>query len=177
MYIDEIDAIGKARQSSSSGGGGQERESTLNQLLVEMDGFSSEPGIIILASTNRADTLDKALLRPGRFDRQVMCDLPTLEERKELFAVHLKPLVLGVDPSEVRGGCARAFPRVCCPGCGIVLTFLELRGEIRSICFAFSSSFFWRAAEEVGGVTQNPQRQAPTRPLAHALYPTPNPSR
>lgn len=94
VYIDEIDAIGKARQESGQGGGSQERESTLNQLLVEMDGFGADNGVVVLASTNRADTLDKALLRPGRFDRHISCDLPSLEERAEIFAVHLKPIVL-----------------------------------------------------------------------------------
>jgi len=95
VYIDEIDAVGKAR-GSGGGGGNQERESTLNQLLVEMDGFGTEEGIIILASTNRADTLDKALLRPGRFDRQISCDLPTLDERKEIFDLYLRKIKLDV---------------------------------------------------------------------------------
>eukprot|EP00040_Diaphanoeca_grandis_P044548 m.12686 g.12686 ORF g.12686 m.12686 type:complete len:824 (+) comp9410_c0_seq1:301-2772(+) len=96
IYIDEIDAVGKAR-SSGGEGGNQERETTLNQLLVEMDGFNTESGIIILASTNRADTLDKALLRPGRFDRQIECDLPTLPERKQIFEVHLKPITMDTE--------------------------------------------------------------------------------
>lgn len=94
IYIDEIDAVGKARKSGNGQGGNQERETTLNQLLVEMDGFNSEKGIIILASTNRVDTLDKALLRPGRFDRQIACDLPSLSEREEIFAVHMQSIVL-----------------------------------------------------------------------------------
>lgn len=102
VYIDEIDAIGKKRQSSAQSGGGQERESTLNQLLVEMDGFATEPGVVMLASTNRADTLDAALLRPGRFDRQISCDLPTLDERIDLFNLHLKPLKLAIDQKRVR---------------------------------------------------------------------------
>eukprot|EP00035_Acanthoeca_spectabilis_P024306 m.453259 g.453259 ORF g.453259 m.453259 type:complete len:817 (+) comp20467_c0_seq1:229-2679(+) len=101
VYIDEIDAIGKKRQSSAQSGGGQERESTLNQLLVEMDGFGTEPGVVMLASTNRADTLDAALLRPGRFDRQISCDLPTLDERIDLFNLHLQPLKLAIDQERV----------------------------------------------------------------------------
>lgn len=92
VFIDEIDAIGRARSKSASMGGNDERESTLNQLLTEMDGFGTNSGIIILAATNRADILDKALLRAGRFDRQIHVDLPDLNERKEIFMVHLKPL-------------------------------------------------------------------------------------
>ncbi|XP_049811983.1 paraplegin [Schistocerca nitens] len=102
IYIDEIDAIGRKR----SGGVGQfdggvgEGEQTLNQLLVEMDGMASKEGVIMLASTNRADVLDKALLRPGRFDRHILIDLPTFEERKEIFEQHLKSICLS-EPPEV----------------------------------------------------------------------------
>ena len=92
VFIDEIDAIGRARSKSVSMGGNDERESTLNQLLTEMDGFGTNSGIIILAATNRADILDKALLRAGRFDRQIHVDLPDLNERKEIFMVHLRPI-------------------------------------------------------------------------------------
>jgi len=100
IFIDEIDAIGRARSKSPSMGGNDERESTLNQLLTEMDGFGTNSGVIILAATNRADILDKALLRAGRFDRQIHVDLPDLNERKAVFEVHLKPLKLDntVDP-------------------------------------------------------------------------------
>ncbi|MCD7815701.1 MAG: ATP-dependent zinc metalloprotease FtsH [Bacteroides sp.] len=97
IFIDEIDAVGRARGKNPSMGGNDERENTLNQLLTEMDGFGSNSGIIILAATNRVDILDKALLRAGRFDRQIYVDLPDLNERKEVFGVHLKPLKL--DPS------------------------------------------------------------------------------
>lgn len=92
VFIDEIDAIGRARSKTASMGGNDERESTLNQLLTEMDGFGTNSGIIILAATNRADVLDSALLRAGRFDRQIHVDLPDLTERKEIFMVHLRPL-------------------------------------------------------------------------------------
>ncbi len=92
VFIDEIDAIGRARSESVRTGGNDERESTLNQLLTEMDGFGTNSGIIILAATNRADILDKALLRAGRFDRQIHVDLPDLNERKEIFMVHLRPV-------------------------------------------------------------------------------------
>ena len=93
IFIDEIDAVGRARSHGATmGGGNDERESTLNQLLTEMDGFGTNSGVIILAATNRADILDKALLRAGRFDRQIHVDLPDLNERKEVFAVHLRPV-------------------------------------------------------------------------------------
>lgn len=92
IFIDEIDAVGRARSGKNSIGGNDERENTLNALLTEMDGFGTNSGVIILAATNRADMLDKALLRAGRFDRQIHVDLPDLQERKEIFQVHLKPL-------------------------------------------------------------------------------------
>ena len=94
IFIDEIDAVGRARSKGPNMGGNDERESTLNQLLTEMDGFGTNSGVIILAATNRADILDKALLRAGRFDRQIHVDLPDLNERKAVFEVHLKPLKL-----------------------------------------------------------------------------------
>ena len=92
IFIDEIDAVGRARGKNPSMGGNDERENTLNQLLTEMDGFGSNSGVIILAATNRVDILDKALLRAGRFDRQIHVDLPDLNERKEVFGVHLRPV-------------------------------------------------------------------------------------
>jgi ATP-dependent metalloprotease FtsH len=94
IFIDEIDAIGRARGRSISQGSNDERENTLNQLLTEMDGFGTNSGVIILAATNRADILDRALLRPGRFDRQIFVDLPDMNERKAVFQVHTKPLKL-----------------------------------------------------------------------------------
>ena len=92
IFIDEIDAVGRARGKNSMTGGNDERENTLNQLLTEMDGFGSNANVIVLAATNRADVLDKALMRPGRFDRQIFVDLPDVKEREQIFAVHLKPL-------------------------------------------------------------------------------------
>ena len=92
IFIDEIDAVGRARGRNAAMGGNDERESTLNQLLTEMDGFGTNSGVIIMAATNRADVLDKALLRAGRFDRQIHVDLPDLNERKEIFQVHLHPV-------------------------------------------------------------------------------------
>ena len=99
VFIDEIDAVGRARGKNNmmGGGGNDERESTLNQLLTEMDGFGSNSGVIILAATNRADVLDAALLRAGRFDRQIHVELPDLQERKEIFGVHLAPIKIDND--------------------------------------------------------------------------------
>lgn len=99
IYIDEIDAIGRQRSNSAQPTSGEE-EQTLNQLLVEMDGMASKEGVLMLASTNREDILDKALLRPGRFDRHILIDLPTLEERKEIFERHLESIVLEFEPSK-----------------------------------------------------------------------------
>lgn len=97
IFIDEIDAIGRARGKNNFTGGNDERENTLNQLLTEMDGFGTDTNVIVLAATNRADVLDKALMRAGRFDRLIHVDLPELNERKEIFEVHLEPLTLGTD--------------------------------------------------------------------------------
>ena len=99
IFIDEIDAIGRARGKNNFSGSNDERENTLNQLLTEMDGFGTNTNVIVVAATNRADVLDKALMRAGRFDRQIFVDLPDVRERKEIFEVHLKPLkkVKGLD--------------------------------------------------------------------------------
>jgi len=101
VFIDEIDAVGRARGKNPNMGANDERENTLNQLLTEMDGFGSNSGVIILAATNRADILDKALLRAGRFDRQINVDLPDINERHEIFNVHLRPIKIdeSVDPA------------------------------------------------------------------------------
>merc|ERR1711968_8088 len=94
VFIDEIDAVGRQRGRGGFSGGNDERENTLNQLLVEMDGFSPSTGVVVLAGTNRADILDQALLRPGRFDRQITVDKPDIRGRTEIFKVHLAPLNL-----------------------------------------------------------------------------------
>lgn len=94
VFIDEIDAVGRARGKTQFQGGNDERENTLNQLLVEMDGFSTDKGVILMAATNRPDILDTALLRPGRFDRQISIDPPDLKGRAQIFKVHLKKLKL-----------------------------------------------------------------------------------
>jgi cell division protease FtsH len=96
IFIDEIDAVGRSR-FSGIGGGHDEREQTLNALLVELDGFETSEGVIIIAATNRADVLDKALLRPGRFDRQIVVDLPNLQGREEILKIHAEKVTLGAD--------------------------------------------------------------------------------
>ncbi|XP_017137182.1 paraplegin [Drosophila miranda] len=112
IYIDEIDAIGRQRSGTESmgQGGSGESEQTLNQLLVEMDGMATREGVLMLASTNRADILDKALLRPGRFDRHILIDLPTLQERKEIFEKHLSSVKLDSPPSSMSQRLARLTP-------------------------------------------------------------------
>ncbi len=97
IFIDEIDAIGRARGKNNVTGGNDERENTLNQLLTEMDGFGTDTNVIVIAATNRSDVLDKALMRAGRFDRQIYIDLPDKNERKEIFEVHIKPLTMSND--------------------------------------------------------------------------------
>jgi len=115
VFIDEIDAVGRARGKAGLPGGNDERESTLNQLLTEMDGFSSNTNIIVMAATNRADVLDKALLRAGRFDRQIYVELPDLEERKAIFSVHMRNLKVNKDKSS-EGYIDRSFLAKQTPG-------------------------------------------------------------
>lgn len=110
IWIDEIDAIGKSRSGPNVRGGNDEREATLNQLLVEMDGFGSNDHVVVMAGTNRADVLDKALLRPGRFDRHIQIDLPTLEGRKDIYQVHLKNIKYDKDIAELAGKLAAMTP-------------------------------------------------------------------
>jgi AFG3 family protein len=110
VFIDEIDAVGRQRGRGGFGGGNDERENTLNQLLVEMDGFSPSTGVVVLAGTNRVDILDKALTRPGRFDRQITVDLPDLKGRKEVFLIHLKGIKLDGDAEDVAGRLAGLTP-------------------------------------------------------------------
>lgn len=110
IFIDEIDAIGKSRAKQSFGGGNDERESTLNQILTEMDGFNTTDQVVVLAGTNRADVLDKALMRPGRFDRHIAIDRPTMDGRKQIFAVHLKKIVTNEDLEHLKGRLAALTP-------------------------------------------------------------------
>ncbi|KAK7523910.1 putative mitochondrial inner membrane AAA protease Yta12 [Phyllosticta citriasiana] len=110
IFIDEIDAIGKSRSKNSMGGGDSERESTLNQILTEMDGFNTSEQVVVLAGTNRPDVLDKALMRPGRFDRHIAIDAPTMEGRKQIFAVHLKRIATREDIEFLTGRLAALTP-------------------------------------------------------------------
>mmetsp|Transcript_10977 Transcript_10977/g.12118 ORF Transcript_10977/g.12118 Transcript_10977/m.12118 type:complete len:906 (-) Transcript_10977:45-2762(-) len=110
IFIDEIDAVGRKRGRGNMSGGNDERENTLNQLLVEMDGFMPSSGVVVLAGTNRVDILDEALTRPGRFDRQIQVDKPDLQGRKEIFAVHLKGIVLDGPADEFSGRLAGLTP-------------------------------------------------------------------
>lgn len=116
IFIDEIDAIGRARGRGGFQGGNDERENTLNALLVEMDGFNTSKGIVVLAGTNRSDVLDKALLRPGRFDRMIHIENPDIKAREEIFLVHLRPLKLAKPPSEYATRLAALTPgtRIYC---------------------------------------------------------------
>ncbi|KAL2868654.1 ATP-dependent metallopeptidase FtsH/Yme1/Tma family protein [Aspergillus lucknowensis] len=110
IFIDEIDAIGKSRAKQSFGGGNDERESTLNQILTEMDGFNTSDQVVVLAGTNRPDVLDKALMRPGRFDRHIGIDRPTMDGRKQIFRVHLKKIVTREDMEYLTGRLAALTP-------------------------------------------------------------------
>ncbi|KAF8536442.1 peptidase family M41-domain-containing protein [Trichophaea hybrida] len=110
IFVDEIDAIGKARAKSNFGGGNDERESTLNQLLTEMDGFNTQDQVVVLAGTNRADVLDKALMRPGRFDRHIVIDRPTMDGRKQIFLVHLKKITTNEEMDYLSGRLAALTP-------------------------------------------------------------------
>lgn len=110
IFVDEIDAIGKSRARANIGGGNDERESTLNQLLTEMDGFNTTEQVVVLAGTNRADVLDKALMRPGRFDRHITIDRPTMDGRKQIFLVHLGRIVTSEDMDYLSGRLAALTP-------------------------------------------------------------------
>lgn len=110
IFIDEIDAIGKSRAKQNFGGGNDERESTLNQILTEMDGFNTSEQVVVLAGTNRPDVLDRALMRPGRFDRHIAIDRPTMDGRKQIFKVHLKKIVTNVEMEYLTGRLSALTP-------------------------------------------------------------------
>ena len=110
IFIDEIDAIGRSRSKSNFGGGNDEREATLNQILTEMDGFNTTEQVVVLAGTNRPDVLDQALMRPGRFDRHINIDRPTMEGRTQIFAVHLKKIITNEDMEFLQGRLAALTP-------------------------------------------------------------------
>jgi AFG3 family protein len=110
IFIDEIDAIGRARSKQNFGGGNDEREATLNQILTEMDGFNTTEQVVVLAGTNRPDVLDKALMRPGRFDRHINIDKPTMDGRAQIFGVHLKKIITNEDMEFLKGRLAALTP-------------------------------------------------------------------
>jgi AFG3 family protein len=155
IFIDEIDAVGRKRGKGGMSGGNDERENTLNQLLVEMDGFSPSAGVVVLAGTNRADVLDPALLRPGRFDRQIVVDKPDLQGRKEIFQVHLRGIKLEGEVDDVAGRLAGLTPGFAgadianiCNEAAIVAA--RRKGE--SVCY----DDFERATDRiVGGLESN----------------------
>jgi AFG3 family protein len=110
IFIDEIDAVGRSRAKASHGGGNDERESTLNQILTEMDGFNTSEQVVVMAGTNRPDVLDKALMRPGRFDRHIAIDKPTMDGRKQIFAVHLSKIKTNEELENLKGRLAALTP-------------------------------------------------------------------
>lgn len=133
IFIDEIDAIGKSRAKQSFGGGNDERESTLNQILTEMDGFNTSEQVVVLAGTNRPDVLDKALMRPGRFDRHIAIDKPTMDGRKQIFLVHLGKIVTNENMDYLTGRLAALTPGFsgadianCCNEAALIGTFIFL---------------------------------------------------
>lgn len=142
IFIDEIDAIGKARgKAGGFGGGNDERESTLNQILTEMDGFNTSEQVVVLAGTNRPDVLDKALMRPGRFDRHIAIDRPTMDGRKQIFAVHLKNIVTHEDMEYLQGRLSALTPGFsgadianCCNEAALIGKFLSFNRSFFNIC-------------------------------------------
>jgi cell division protease FtsH len=155
VFIDEIDAVGRARNRNLSMGSNDERESTLNQLLTEMDGFGSNSGVILLAATNRVDILDKALLRAGRFDRQINVDLPELNERKEIFLVHLRNI--RIDKSVDTEFLARQTPGFSGADIANVCNeaaLIAARGEKK---FVQREDFISAVDRIIGGLEKNPR--------------------
>ncbi|KAK5132608.1 Mitochondrial inner membrane m-AAA protease component [Meristemomyces frigidus] len=150
IFIDEIDAIGKARSKNGFGGGNDERESTLNQILTEMDGFNTAEQVVVLAGTNRADVLDKALMRPGRFDRHINIDPPTMEGRKHIFAVHLKNIVTHEDLDYLKGRIASLTPGFSGADIANVVNEAALVAA-REHCESVKMIHFERAIERVIG--------------------------
>lgn len=132
IFIDEIDAIGKSRSKNNFGGGNDERESTLNQILTEMDGFNTTEQVVVIAGTNRPDILDKALLRPGRFDRHIAIDKPTMDGRKQIFAVHLKGITTSEDIDQLKGRLATLTPGFSGADIANVVNEAALVGKFRN---------------------------------------------
>ncbi|XP_072755555.1 mitochondrial inner membrane m-AAA protease component paraplegin [Anoplolepis gracilipes] len=169
IYIDEIDAIGKKRSDSSLGVSNSESERTLNQLLVEMDGMIAKEDVIILASTNRADVLDKALLRPGRFDRHILIDLPTLEERQQIFETHLKKISLRSEPSKYSGYLAYLTPGFSGADIANVCNEAALHAARDKKKQVDSSDLMYAIDRTIGGLTKrnNPLTPSTKRVVAY----------
>lgn len=148
IFIDEIDAVGKARgKSGFSSGGNDEREGTLNQILTEMDGFNTAEQVVVLAGTNRPDVLDKALLRPGRFDRQIAIDRPTMEGRKQIFKVHLGKIVTSENMENLAGRLASLTPGFSGADIANCVNEAALIGKChRSAFYQLQSADHWKAA-------------------------------
>merc|ERR1719223_411055 len=173
IFIDEIDAVGRKRGGGGfSGGGNDERENTLNQMLVEMDGFSSGTGVVVLAGTNRADVLDPALTRPGRFDRQIAVDRPDLREREAIFKVHLKPLKLHPELSteSVAKRMAALTPGFAGSDIANVCNEAAIHGARRN-AEAVTMTDFERATERVmGGLPKENSLMSPEEKKTVALH-------
>lgn len=169
IYIDEIDAIGRKRSDNSLGISNSESERTLNQLLVEMDGMIAKEDVIILASTNRADVLDKALLRPGRFDRHILIDLPTLEERQQIFETHLKKISLRSEPSKYSGYLAYLTPGFSGADIANVCNEAALHAARDKKKQVHSSDLMYAIDRTIGGLTKrnNPLTPSTKRVVAY----------
>jgi AFG3 family protein len=155
VFIDEIDAVGRQRGRGGMSGGNDERENTLNQLLVEMDGFTSTTGIVVLAGTNRADILDQALTRPGRFDRQVVVDKPDLKGRKEIFNVHLKGITLEGPAEEFAGRLAGLTPGFAGADIANLCNEAAIVAARRAADFVSSDDFEKATDRIIGGLESN----------------------
>ncbi|KAH9502682.1 Paraplegin [Bulinus truncatus] len=160
IYIDEIDAIGRSRGGSASAGG--EDEHTLNQLLVEMDGIETQEGVIMLAATNRADILDKALLRPGRFDRHIMIDLPTLKEREEIFTVYLNKLKLAQPAEAYAKALARLTPGMSGADINNICNEAAIHAAREKSMFVDKKDFEYAVERVIAGVEKKTRLLSPT---------------
>ncbi|CAL8096428.1 unnamed protein product [Orchesella dallaii] len=159
IYIDEIDAVGRKRSGASgqADGAASEGEQTLNQLLVEMDGMASKEGVLVLSSTNRADVLDRALLRPGRFDRHILIDLPTLEERREIFEQHLKGIKLENPPATYAKRMAQLTPGFSGADIANVCNEAALHGALHKKKFVAGDDLEYAVERVVGGTEKRTQ--------------------
>ncbi|XP_055890271.1 paraplegin-like isoform X1 [Biomphalaria glabrata] len=168
IYIDEIDAIGRSRGGSASAGG--EDEHTLNQLLVEMDGIETQEGVIMLAATNRADILDKALLRPGRFDRHIMIDLPTLKEREEIFTVYLNKLKLAQPAEAYAKALSRLTPGMSGADINNICNEAAIHAAREKSLFVDKHNFEYAVERVIAGVEKKTRLLSPTEKKVVAYH-------